>query len=97
MPQVTKRSHGVNRRVLLRGGLAGTAFSLASVVLAPAALVGAQVEGPSNAVAEIYQLQSAFHRAKSMQDVDLMMSLWASDSTLNSQGDPNSPYVGAES
>jgi hypothetical protein len=32
-----------------------------------------------------------------MQDIDLMMSLWAEDATFNSQGDPNSPYVGSDS
>src|ERR1051325_479537 len=89
--------HPTSRRNFLRSGLAGTAISVAGVVFAPASLVDAQVEGPSSAVAEIYQLQSAFHRAKSMQDVDLMMSLWAPDATLNSQGDPNSPYIGADS
>jgi len=46
-------------------------------------------------VAEIYQLQAAFHRAKTTQDLDLMMSLWAPDATLNVQGDPKSPYIGA--
>jgi hypothetical protein len=46
------------------------------------------------AVGEIYQLQAAFHRAKTNQDIDLMMSLWAPDGVLHVQGDPNSPYVG---
>ena len=95
MSQVTL-SHHVSRRNLVRAGLAGTAVSLAGVVLAPASLVGAQVEAPSSAVADIYQLQSAFHRAKSTQDLDLMMSLWPEGSRIVSQGDPNSPYVGSE-
>jgi hypothetical protein len=43
---------------------------------------------------EIYELQATFHRAKSTQDIDLMMSLWAEDSSLTIIGDPNSPYVG---
>ncbi len=47
------------------------------------------------AIGEIYQLQAAFHRAKTNQDIDLMMSLWAPDGVLHVQGDPNSPYVGA--
>jgi hypothetical protein len=47
-------------------------------------------------VAEIYQLQAAFHRAKTTQNVDLMMSLWADNGVLNIQGDPKSPYVGSE-
>ena len=43
---------------------------------------------------DIYRLQAAFHRAKSTQDIDLMMALWHPDGTLNVQGDPNAPYVG---
>jgi hypothetical protein len=97
MSQIMQSSHNVSRRNLLRAGLAGTAVGLVGAVLAPSSLVGAQVEGASDVVGEIYQLQSAFHRAKTMQDLDLMMSLWAPESTLNSQGDPNSPYVGAQS
>jgi hypothetical protein len=59
--------------------------------------VQAQVSGPqSTQVAEIYQLQAAFHRAKTTQDINLMMSLWDVDGILNNQGDPNSPYVGFE-
>ena len=46
------------------------------------------------AIGEVYQLQAAFHRAKTNQDIDLMMSLWAPDGVLSIQGDPNSPYVG---
>jgi ketosteroid isomerase-like protein len=47
-------------------------------------------------VAEIYQLQAAFHRAKTTQDLDLMMSLWADDATFinNSTG---MTYVGFDS
>lgn len=81
---------------MLCAGLAGSAAGLASAVLAPLSLVGAQVEGPSSPVAEIYQLQSAFHRAKTTQDLDLMMSLWPEGSRINTVGDPNSPYVGSE-
>ena len=48
--------------------------ALAGPVLAP---VNAQVIGPeSRQVAEIYELQAAFHRAKTTQDINLMMSLW---------------------
>jgi len=51
--------------------------------------------GPESVqVGEIYQLQAAFHRAKTTQDINLMMSLWDPEGTLNVQGDPNSPYVG---
>jgi hypothetical protein len=96
MPLLPQFSHGVSRRRLLRAGAASTAVCLASVVLAPAALAGAQAEGPSSALAEIYQLQSAFHRAKSTQDLELMMALWPEGSRINIPGDPNSPYVGSE-
>jgi SnoaL-like domain len=47
-------------------------------------------------VAAIYQLQAAFHRAKTTQDIDLMMSLWDPNGTLHNQGDSNSPYVGSD-
>jgi hypothetical protein len=66
--------------------------ALAGPVLAP---VNAQVIGHAGRqVAEIYELQAAFHRAKTTQDIDLMMSLWDINGILNIQGDPNSPYVG---
>ena len=93
---MTRYRHIVSRRKLLGAGLAGTAVGLAGVVVAPATLVAAQVEGPSSAVGEIYELQSAFHRAKTTQDLDLMMSLWAPDAKLNIQDDPNSPYTGSD-
>jgi ketosteroid isomerase-like protein len=48
------------------------------------------------AEAEIYELQAAFHRAKSTQDIDLMMSLWAEDASLTIPGNANSPFVGLE-
>ena len=57
----------------------------------------AQVSGSATAdVAQIYQLQAAFHRAKTAQDIELMMSLWAPKATLKIQGDSKSPYVGTE-
>ena len=57
----------------------------------------AQVSGPATAdVAQIYQLQAAFHRAKTAQDIELMMSLWDPKATLKVHGDPQSPYVGTE-
>lgn len=55
----------------------------------------AQVSGPeSKQIGKIYQLQAAFHQAKTTQDIDLMMSLWDPNGILTVQGDPNSPYVG---
>jgi ketosteroid isomerase-like protein len=40
-------------------------------------------------VAEIYQLQAAFHRAKTTQDLAPMMSLWAADATFINNGTPH--------
>jgi hypothetical protein len=88
----------LNRRDMLRFGMAGTAAGIAGLTLRPLAPADAQIGGPeSTQTAELYQLQAAFHRAKSTQDLDLMMSLWADDGTLNVQGDPHSPYVGSQS
>ncbi len=57
--------------------------------------VKAQVTGPESVqTGEIYELQAAFHRAKTTQNIDLMMSLWDANGTLTVQGDPSSPYVG---
>jgi hypothetical protein len=54
----------------------------------------AQVSGPARQVGDIYQLQAAFHLAKSTQNIDLMMSLWDVAGSLTIAGDPNSPYIG---
>src|SRR6266566_2300229 len=68
---------------------------LAVVVPKVAGPLKAQVSGPESVqVGEIYELQAAFHRAKTTQDLNVMMSLWDPNATLNVQGDPNSPYVG---
>ena len=56
-----------------------------------------QVASPvSTQVGEIYELQAAFHRAKTMQDIELMMSLWDVNGTLTVPGNPNSTFVGSE-
>ena len=58
---------------------------------------GSQVSGPESVqVGLIYELQAAFHRAKTTQDIDLMMALWADDGVLNVQGNANSPFVGSD-
>jgi hypothetical protein len=76
--------------------LTGTAVGAATLALPGVAWADIPPGSPEGVqVAEIYQLQAAFHRAKTTQDLNLMMSLWAADATLNVQGDPNSPYVGA--
>jgi hypothetical protein len=69
---------------------------MAGVASPSPSFVAAQVDGPSSPMPDIYQLQAAFRRAKTMQDIDLMMSLWADDATFNQQGGPNSPYVGPD-
>lgn len=45
---------------------------------------------------KIRELQAAFHLAKTTQDIDLMMSLWADNASLAIPGNPNSPFVGAD-
>ena len=76
-------------------GVAGAAIGVGGLVGPGFFLAKAQVSGPESAqVGKIYQLQAAFHRAKTTQDIDLMMSLWDADGVLYVQGDPNSPYVG---
>jgi len=81
----------MRRRDLVKG-VAGTVVGMGGLV---GSTVEAQVSGPESAqVGQIYQLQAAFHRAKTTQDIDLMMSLWDEDGVLNVQGDPTSPYIG---
>ena len=58
------------------------------------ALATLPVSGDTAAVGGIYQLQAAFHQAKTNADIDLMMSLWADDAVFNNRGDKNSPYSG---
>jgi ketosteroid isomerase-like protein len=80
----------MSRRKLLRIGAAGTAFGAAALALPRLA----RADGPESVqVAEIYQLQAAFHQAKTTQDLDLMMSLWADDATFINQNTATT-YVG---
>ena len=74
--------------------LAGVA-GLTGSTLAP---LGAQVIGPeSTQVAEIYELQAAFHRAKTTQDIELMMSLWDPEAVLTVETvNPPRTYVGLD-
>lgn len=90
------------RRNYFCKGVAGMTVIMAALVLSILTPVLAQrsEDGWENddnhaaAVGKIYELQAAFHRAKTTQDINLMMSLWDADATLNVQGDPNSPYIG---
>jgi len=68
----------ISRRELLRKGAAGAAIGAAA--LAAPGLASADVSHGSEQIGEIYQLQAGFHWAKSHQDIDMMMSLWAADS-----------------
>jgi ketosteroid isomerase-like protein len=80
----------LTRGALLRKGVAATAVGAA--VLALPDLARADDESPQ--IGEIYQLQAAFHRAKTTQDLDLMMSLWADDATFTNDT-TGVTYVGA--
>jgi ketosteroid isomerase-like protein len=81
----------INRRELLRRGMAASALSIAGlgVTTFPAQASddggNGRVSGPGRAVAKIYELQAAFHQAKTAQDLDLMMSLWAEDATFTNR------------
>jgi hypothetical protein len=77
-------------------GLADLVLTRVSPVEAQATTNAAFVDGPGvrtssvaegTKIGEIYQLQAAFHQAKSHQDIDLMMSLWATDATFTFGGD----------
>jgi hypothetical protein len=92
MSNPTIQPHINRRELLARGALIGGA-GFASLAL-PASADAGQAEQNSAAVGHIYRLQAAFHRAKSTQDIDLMMSIWDPNGTLTVQGDPNSPYIG---
>ena len=82
----------LSRRQLLLIGAAGTATGAAALALPQTALAA----GPESVqVGEIYQLQAAFHRAKTTQDLDLMMSLWADDATFTNAS-MGITYVGAD-
>jgi len=84
----------MKRRDFCRGA-AGVALGAGATLGSGLLPLMAQVTGPeSEQIGEIYELQAAFHRAKTTQDIDLMMSLWDPNGILNVQGDPNSPYVG---
>ena|SRR5215472_14746418 len=89
----------LSRRTFLRaGGAAVIALPALDILAARAGeFPGSQVSGPeSTQVALIYELQAAFHRAKTTQDIDLMMSLWADDGVLNVQGNAHSPFAGTD-
>ena len=83
----------LTRRGLLRRGVGGAALLGLGAFAVPGL---ARADGSGNVqVAEIYELQAAFHRAKTTQDLDLMMSLWANHATFVNQS-TGITYVGAD-
>ena len=91
----TRSSSQVGRREVLSVGAVMTGIGVVSAAV-PAAASASDGESGRElaAVGQIYRLQAAFHRAKSTQDIDLMMSLWDSRATLTVLDDPKSPYAG---
>ena len=83
----------ISRRQLLRKGAAGAAVGAAT--LAMPGIARADVSHGSEQIGEIYELQAAFHRAKTTQDLDLMMSLWAEDATFVNKSNGNT-YLGSD-
>jgi ketosteroid isomerase-like protein len=85
----------ISRRRLLQIGAAGTAAGAAALALP--GLGRADVSHGSEQVGAIYELQAAFHRAKTTQDLDLMMSLWAEEATFtNHTPTGTTTYSGAD-
>ena len=73
----------LNRRELLHKGAAGAAVGAVAFVV-PELAWGAPADGKQ--LGGIYQLQAAFHNAKSHQDIEKMVSLWTNDCTLTFNG-----------
>ena len=76
-PQITRRD------LLARAGVAAV---VGGATLSIPVIATAGVSHGSEQIGEIYELQAAFHRAKSHQDIDLMVSLWADDCTATFKG-----------
>jgi ketosteroid isomerase-like protein len=76
------RDGRVTRRTLLRKGAAGAALGATALAVPGLAKADLGVSHDSAQIGEIYELQAKFHWAKSHQDLDLMASLWAEDSTF---------------
>jgi ketosteroid isomerase-like protein len=83
----------ITRRDLLRKGVGAAAIG--GFGLALPTVASADVTHGSEQIGEIYELQAAFHRAKTTQDLDLMMSLWAENATFVNKSNGNT-YLGSE-
>lgn len=82
----------VGRRDLLVRALTGAAFGAGALIVPKLASAGGGgSEGAKDA--EIHELQANFHLAKSTQDIDLMMSLWADDAVVAFNGNT---YIGTD-
>src|ERR1700756_4003505 len=81
----------ISRRRFLRKGAAGAAIGAATLAFPALADAGFRGGPESAQVGEIYQLQAAFHWAKSHalidpSAIDRMVSLWSDDRTLTFNG-----------
>lgn len=75
----------LSRRDVLRRGVVVT--SAAGAALAFPSVVHAEASGSGGVqLTKIHTLTSRFHEARSKQDIDLLMSLWAADATFETGG-----------
>ena len=72
------------RDVLGKGAVVAAAGGAALAV--PGAAQAGSIDSGSAQLTEIYQLTANFHEARSKQDIELLMSLWAEDATLETGG-----------
>ena len=67
--------------------LPGIALGIGGLAAATLSPLEAEERGDdSGQKGKIYELQAAFHLAKSTQDIDLMMTLWDANASLTSPG-----------
>lgn len=77
----------LSRRALLQTSASFGVAGAAALMLPSLAYADATgISHGSEQIGEIYELQATFHRAKSHQDIDLMVSLWAEDCTFTNAG-----------
>ena len=80
-------TRNLSRRDLLLKGAATGAVVGAMALAVPGLAQADESHGSHGSdLGGIYQLQAAFHRAKSHQDIDLMVSLWTEDCTFTFAG-----------